>query len=63
MISNLCELYGELEGLRMTCPEERAAIDRRIDWLHQMNQLMNQLEKTWTDPVCNPEPAAESGSV
>jgi hypothetical protein len=46
MISNLCDLYGELDGLRMTCRRERAVIDRRIDWLHQMNLLVNQLEKT-----------------
>ena len=45
MISNLCDLYGELDGLRMTCPEERAVIDRRIDRLHQMNFLVDQLEK------------------
>ena len=63
MISNLCDLYGELDGLRMTCPEERAVIDRRIDWLHQMNLLVNQLEKIWTDAICHPEPAAKAGSV
>ncbi|MFH0968194.1 MAG: hypothetical protein V1862_10985 [Methanobacteriota archaeon] len=30
----------------MTCRKEKSIIDRRINWLHQMNALVDQLEKT-----------------
>ena len=46
ILSNLCDLYGEIDGLRMACRKEKSIIDRRIDWLHQMNFLVDQLEKT-----------------
>ena len=29
----------------MACRKEKGIIDRRINWLHQMNALVDQLEK------------------
>ncbi len=46
ILSHLCDLYGEIDGLRMACRKEKSIIDRRINWLHQMNFLVDQLEKT-----------------
>ncbi|MFH0968425.1 MAG: hypothetical protein V1862_12150 [Methanobacteriota archaeon] len=33
-------------------PEGEVDIDRRIDWLHQMNFLVDQLEKTCEEIPC-----------
>jgi len=42
--TDLCDLYEQMDGLRMACRRERAVLDRRVEWLKQVTDLVSKLE-------------------
>lgn len=42
--TDLCDLYEQMDGLRLACRRERAVLDRRVEWLKQVTDLVSRME-------------------
>ena len=42
--TDLCDLYEQMDGLRLACRREKAVLDRRVEWLKQVTDLVSKLE-------------------
>ncbi len=43
--TDLCDLYEQMERLRMACRREKGVLDRRVEWLKQVTDLVGKLEE------------------
>lgn len=42
--TDLCDLYEQMDGLRMACRREKGVLDRRVEWLKQVTDLVCRME-------------------
>lgn len=42
--TDLCDLYEQMDGLRLACRREKVVLDRRVEWLKQVTDLVSKLE-------------------
>lgn len=42
--TDLCDLYEQIDGLRLACRRERIVLDNRVEWLKQVTDLVSRLE-------------------
>jgi len=43
--TDLCDLYEQMERLRMACRREKGVLDKRVEWLKQVTDLVGKLEE------------------